>query len=202
MLKINVPATNRIEYIQCLARTIFETHIQKELNANLTKTSVEVVPRTCQKVRDLYHNALKGESYRPKKSFENLDTVKRKILNGVPHVVESNGKLKSFHFESDAFGNDYNHAELIPACINNIIRHNKPHGKYLTVYGFKTDVSGLSFDEKMVLSTTVRLYVLESMLDYYAEYISDIAHMRLMLFMIERLDGYISKSFDPQLVEG
>ena len=173
------------------ARLVFEQNIQPVLQSKLDQTTVVVKPRTCYAVRDSYHNTHKAfVNGLNKIPFDSLQTVKDKLAEGIPFIVDEHGKEDRFQFESDVVYGDYNKSVLVPRILNNLIRNTTVSGGILTLHSVKLDVKALSEHERQCFSWLLKLHSLDSIFAYYGEYMHKDSYYLYGNFIVDKIKSF------------
>lgn len=177
------------------ARLVFEQNIQPTLQARLDQTSVIIKPRTCYAVRDSYHNTHKAFSNGLNKiPFNSLQTVKDKLAEGIPFIVDKHGKEDRFQFESDVVYGDYNKSVLVPRILNNLIRNTSVKIGILTLHSVKIDVKALSEDERQCFAWLLRLHSLDVIISYYGEYMHADSYYLYGEYIVDKIKSFANEA--------
>ena len=177
------------------ARLVFEQNIKPVLQSKLNQTTVIIKPRTSHAVRDSYHNTHKafgnGLSKIP---FDSLQTVKNKLAEGIPFIVDKHGKEDRFQFESDVVYGDYNKSVLVPRILNNLIRNTTVSGGILTLHSVKLDVKALSEHERQCFSWCLKLHSLDLIFAYYGDYMHADSYYLYGNFIVDKIKSFTNEA--------
>lgn len=177
------------------SRSVFENNIKSVLQKKLEQTTVIIRPRTCYKVRDAYHNSHKSfNNGKGKVPFESLQTVKDKLLGGVPYIVHSNGKEEAFQLESDAANGNYNNSVLVPRLINLLIKSTIPKLGVMSFYGVKLDVKSLSINERALFGWMIKLHCLDTIYSYYSAYMQTDTYYIYGSFIMNKIKVFANEA--------
>lgn len=183
------------EQLSDLATSSYIEHVQPALLEKLEKTSVVVLPRTSQRVRERLHNPLKSYMKgRNKIPFDSIEQVKTKFKDGIPYTVDANGKLDSFQMESDTVGGDYRNSVLVPRILNILIKDTKATNGILTIQGVKFDVRQLSLYERQLFCWLVKLNCMDAIVHYYFEHLQLDCYYIFAEHCLKKIDYYQSMS--------
>ena len=177
------------------ARLVFEQNIKPVLQSKLNQTTVIIKPRTSHAVRDSYHNTHKAfVNGLNKIPFESLQTVKDKLAEGIPFIVDEHGKEDRFQFESDVVYGDYNKSVLVPRILNHLIRNTTVSGGILTLHSVKLDVKALSENERQCFSWLLKLHSLDSIFAYYGEYMHADSYYMYGTFIVDKIKSFTNEA--------
>jgi len=177
------------------ARLVFEQNIQPTLQSKLDQTTVIIKPRTCYAVRDSYHNTHKAFSNGSNKiPFNSLQTVKDKLAEGIPFIVDRHGKEDRFQFESDVVYGDYNKSVLVPRIINNLIRNTTVKSGILTLHSVKIDVKALNENERQCFAWCLRLHSLDLIISHYGRYMHADSYYLYGEYIVGKIKSFANKA--------
>lgn len=177
------------------ARLVFQQSIQPALQAKLDQTTVIIKPRTCNAVRDSYHNTHKAFCNGLNKiPFESLQAVKDKLAGGIPFIVDQHGNEDRFQFESDVVYGDYNKSVLVPRILNNLIRNTTVKGGILTLHSVKIDVKALSENERQCFAWCLRLHSLDVIISHYGRYMHADSYYLYGEYIVGKIKSFANKA--------